>query len=155
MRSFSPNLFAQMTARESDDPFLMLFTISGDGVETIRFVNNTENITSRSKEFVAFPVKLTLPMEDGDTVPSVKVVFDNVSLELVDELRAVTVPLDVKIEAVLASSPDDVEISYEQLKLGNIRCNDKTIDANLFFNDILNSAIPSEKYEPQTYPGIF
>jgi len=155
MRALSPSLFAEMTARESSDPFLMLITISGQGITPIHMVNNTEPITSRSVEYIAFPLKVVLPVEDGDTTPIIKITFDNVSLELIDELRSITAPLTVEIEAVLASSPDTVEISYDQLKLGNITYNDQTVEASLFFDDILNSAIPSEKYEPQTYSGIF
>lgn len=155
MRSLSNRLLEQLNARESNDPFLMLLTISGDSINTVRLVNNTENITSRSNVYMAFPMKITLPIDDGETTPSVNVVFDNVSLELIEEIRTVTKPLDVKIEAVLASSPDYVEISYSQLKMKNIRYTDKLINASLYFEDILNTGIPSEKYEPNSYPGIF
>jgi len=46
----------------------------------------------------------------------VKIEFDNVSLELINELRSITSPMEVKIEMILASDPDTVQTSVEDLR---------------------------------------
>jgi hypothetical protein len=155
VRSVSDQLKSQFNKQESEDPFLLLVTLSHANFGDVRFVNNTEDITSRGNVYTAFPIKITLPQDDDEIVPTIKLSMDNVSLELIDEIRSVTDPIDVKVEAILASAPDVIEIDYSNLKIRSIDYDLQTINAILFFDDILNTAIPSEKYDPQTNPGIF
>jgi len=81
--------------------------------------------------------------------------LDNVTLELIDELRTVTTPISVHIEMVLASDPDAVQIDVGDLKLRNITYNRQTILGNLYLDDFLSTEMASEKYTPTTFPGIF
>ncbi len=154
-RSISDNLKEQLNSQESGDPFLLLVTITHASFGSIRFVNNIDDVISRGETYFAFPIKIVLPVDDGETTPIIKMTLDNVSLELIDELRSVTTPAQVTVEAILASAPDFVEIGYDDLTLGSIQYNQTTITANLTFDDILNTTIPSEKYEPDNFPGIF
>jgi len=155
VRSLSNNLLNQLYLQESNDPFLTLITLEHSSFTTVRLVNNVENITSRGDVFDAFPVKITLPTDDGETLRQVALEFDNVSLELIEEIRSVTDLIDVKIEMVLASTPDIVEIDFSELKIKNITYNKTTIIANLFMDDFLNTELTSEKYTPTNFPGLF
>ena len=53
----SAELKKQIFAQESEDPFLTLVTLSGDGF-TYRLVNNTKDIVSNGQIFSAFPMKV-------------------------------------------------------------------------------------------------
>lgn len=155
-RDLSVNLLNQLFAQNSDDPFLLLLTLEHVSFSsTIRIVNNNENITSNGDVFTAFPLKVTLPVEDGETERSLQMVVDNVSLALIGELRSVTDPVDVKVQMVLASNPDVIEIEYGEMKLGNITYDSQRIQGSLYLDDFLNTDMNSEKYTPTKYPGVF
>lgn len=154
--TLSPQLLAQLYAQESNDPFLMLVTISHPGYpETYRLVNNSEDVVSNGETFMAFPFKIILPADDGETERKASLELDNVALTLIPILRTVTNPLDCKIEMVLASSPDTIEISIEDLKLRGITYDEKRVRAEIAMDNFLNTEMTSEKYNPTNYPGLF
>ena len=84
-----------------------------------------------------------------------EIVFDNVSLDLIEEIRTNTAPIATTIEMVLASRPDDIQVSLTNLFIRNVSYNAQQIKADLYMDDILNTELPSERYTPQYYPGIF
>ncbi len=155
MNILSPEVLAQLFSQESNDPFLALVTLSHPSFTTLRLVNNSQNIVSRGNTYLAFPLKFRLPVDDGESAREVQMEFDNVGLELIDEIRSVTTPIDVKIELILASLPNAVQTSLEELKISNISYNSKVITAKLYMDGFLNVEMTSEKYNPSTYPGLF
>lgn len=98
---------------------------------------------------------IRLPVDDGETAREVAIEFDNVSLELIDELRAVTSPIEVEIKLILASDPDFIQLSFSDLKLRNITYTKQRISAKLYMDSFLNIELTSEKYGPSQYPGLF
>lgn len=155
MRSLTNNLLAQLYGERSDDPLLMLVTLTHTSFTTLRLVNNTEDVISRGNTHIAFPMRINLPAEDGVNVLKSQIQFDNVSLDLIDEIRSVTTPIDTTIELVLASDPDTVEISFNEFKISNVRYDSRTINADLFLDDFLHTELTSERYTPTIYPGLF
>ena len=153
--NLSAQLIAQLFSQESNDPLLALVTLSHPSFSDIRLVNNQEEIVSNSLVFTAFPMRITFPKDDGESVRELGIEFDNVGLDLLDEIRTVTTPINVRIEMVLASIPDDVQMSFEELKIQNIVYTKTKISARLFMDSFLNTEISSEKYTPTQYPGIF
>lgn len=151
----SSNMLNQLFSQNADDPFLMLVTITHQSFDPVYIVNNTEQIVSNGNTFLPLPMRVTLPTDDGETLREVTLEVDNVSLELIDELRSVTDLMDAKVEMVLASNPDFVEISIEELKIRSVTYNKQTIQAKLFMDDFLNTELTSERYSPQNFPGIF
>lgn len=153
--TLSPALLAQLYAQESDVPFLMLITLTHPSFPPIRLVNNSENIISNGETFSSFPMRIRLPVDDGETTREVSIEFDNVSRELIDELRTVTTPIDVKLEMVLASNPDYIQVTLDELKMRNVSYNKSTVNARLYLDSFLNVELTSEKYTPKSYPGLF
>lgn len=154
--SLSPELLAQLYCQDSDDPFLALITLSHSSfVSDIRLVNNQENVTSRGLVYTAFPVNIKLPADDGETSRSVSLDFDNVGLSLIGPIRTVTSPISVKIEYILASLPNAVQIEVGELKIQTISYNKSRISATLVVDNFLTAALTSEKYTPTNFPGIF
>ena len=152
----SAELIAQLFAQESNDPFLALITLThASFASPIRLVNNSENIISRGNTFTAFPMKIKLPMDDGESAREVQLVFDNVSLELIDEIRTVTTSIGVSIELVLASMPNQVQASLEELKIATINYNKTQAVARLVLDSFLTTEVTSERYNPQNFPGLF
>jgi hypothetical protein len=154
-RSLSPEFISEIFAQESSDPFLMLLTIEHSSFSTIRLVANGEDVVSRSQTYTAFPFNLTLPVDDGETQQQVSLSLDNVGLDLIEDFRSITTPPTCKLEMVLASNPDVVEVEIPQMKMLNINYDAKKIRSVLALDDILNTQIPGEKYEPTNFRGLF
>ncbi len=154
--SLSPQLIAQLMAQESSDPYLILITLTHPSfAEPIRLVNNSEDIISRGDTFLAFPVSIRLPADDGESQRQVAIEFDNVSRFLTDSIRSVVTPIDVKLEMILASIPDTVQMSLEELKVQNLTYNSNRISARLILDNFLNVELTSERYTPNNFPGLF
>ena len=154
-RQLTNALLNQLFFAQSEDPFLMLVTLSHESFDTLRLVNNSVNITSRSQVYTAFPMEIKMSVDDGETDRRVEITFDNASRELIDEFRSVTTPIDVKIEAILASNPDVVEITVGELQIRSASYKSTSINAVLAYDDFLNTGLTSEKYEPSNFRGLF
>jgi hypothetical protein len=74
---------------------------------------------------------------------------------MVDMLRRVVTPVQVKIELVLASQPDTIEMVIEDLFLREVNWNISSISGKLMIEDMLNAGFPADIYEPRTFQGIF
>ena len=154
--SISAELMAQLMAESSNDPFLTLLTLTHESFsEDILLVNNSVAITSQSRVFQPFPVKIKLPNDDDETRKEFTIQFDNVSLELIDEIRSVTTPINCKLEMVLASIPNDIQMTQENLTIQSITYNSRFITAKLVLDNFLSTEISSEKYRPTNFPGLF
>lgn len=154
-RQLSPQLLAEMFGQVSNDPFLILLTISNPSFSTIKLVNNTVDIVSRGETYTAYPFRLTLPPEDGETQKDITLELVNISLELIDEIRAATTPITVDMEMILASNPDEVQLSVLTLKTKVVKYNQDAILATLYLDDFLSTELTSEKYGPDNFPGLF
>lgn len=154
--NLSQALLAQLYGQQSDDPFLTLVTLSHpEFADDIRLVNNTVDITSNGQIYSAFPMNIVPPRDDGETTREVTIVFDNVSLELLDELRTATVSIQVKLDMILASNPDEIQMSLGELKIKTVSYNASTITAQLYLDDFFNTELTSEKYNPTDWKGLF
>lgn len=154
--SLSLELRRQIFAQNSDDPFLTLVTLSHESFEDdIRLVNNTVDVVSRGLVFLAFPMTVRFPVDDGETVRDFNIEFDNVSLELIEEIRSVTSQISVTIEMILASMPSTVQISQEDLLIKTMTYNAQKISASIILDSFLNVELTSERYNPQNFRGLF
>lgn len=152
----SAELLAQLFKQDSEDPFLTLVTLSHESFEDdILLVNNTKDIVSRGNTYRAFPMKIKLPIDDGETTRDFTLEFDNASLELIEEIRSVTTAINVKMEMILASLPDVVQMSQEDLSMSSLSYNVNRITARVQLDSFLNVEITSERYNPKNFPGLF
>lgn len=152
----SNELLAQLFKQESDDPFLTLITLTHPEWTTpVRLVNNTRNITSRGEVYLAFPMRIRMPVDDGETARDFTIDFDNVSLELIEQIRTVTTKIGVTMEMILASIPDAVQIAFTDFAINTISYNASRITAKVVLDSFLNVEMTSERYNPSNFPGIF
>lgn len=155
-RQLSNKVLAELYGKASGDPFLMLVTLSHSGfAQDVYLVDNNEEIVSRGNTYIAFPMDIILPVDDGTSERNATITFDNVSLELIDEIRTPVNPIDCKIELILASDPEIVELAYEDFKIFDVNYNKNQISARLFLDDFLNTEVSSERYAQSNFPGLF
>ncbi len=150
----SDALKAQIFAQESDDPFLALITLTNVAF-TARLVNNSTDIISRGFTYTAFPMNVRMPNDDGETSRDFEISFENVSRDLIENFRTVTGDIGCKVEMILASIPDVVQVSYEDMLIRSITYNATKISARVILDSFLAVEIPGERYTPALYPGMF
>ncbi len=156
MNTLSPEVLAQIFAQESDDPYLILVTLSHPLFDAdVYLVNNSVDITSRGIVFKAFPLLIQLPVDDGETARTFTLTLDNSSLELIEKVREVTTQIQVKVEMILATIPDAVQMEYDELGISAVTFNAQTITATIAMDGFLDVAMTSEIYGPTNFPGIF
>lgn len=150
----STELKAQIFAQESPDPFLTLVTLVTNSF-TYRLVNNSVDIVSNGQVFTAFPMKVTLPVDDGETAREFQIDFDNASLLLISALRSTTSPIECQIDMILASMPDVIQMTVTDLLIRSIVYDKTKVSAKIVLDNFLAVAMTSEKYTPLNYPGLF
>lgn len=154
MNEISNELKQELFSQESGDPFLALVTLTHTTF-TARLVNNSKDVLSRGFVYSAFPMKIRLPVDDGETARDFSIEFDNVSLDLITQLRSVTGDIGVKIELILASLPDVVQMAHEDLLVRSVSYNSQRISARIVLDSFLAVEMTSERYTPSIYPGMF
>ena len=154
-RTTSATLKAEVFAQHSSEIFYALLVISHADITTLRFVANTENVTSNGNVYTAYPFEIRLPQEREDQPPQIPIVIDNVARVIIDEIRTLTGPADVEISIVLASDPDTVEYGPVQATLRNVDWNLGIITGDLQAEDLLNEGYPGHSFTPQNAPGLF
>lgn len=150
----SNELKAQIFAQESADPFLTLVTLTGPGF-VYRLVNNSKDIISGGQTFQAFPMKVRLPADDGDSAREFQIEFDNASLLLIVALRSQTAPIECQIDMILASMPDVIQMTVEDLLIRSVVYDKNKVSAKIVLDNFLTVAMTSERYTPLSYPGMF
>jgi hypothetical protein len=154
--TYSSAFVEAVVSQNTDQVFLFLLTLNHtDLTNPILVVNNTENITSNGNVYTAFPFNLVLPQDDGESLPQVVITLSNVSLEFIDEIRGLNGALDVKLDVILASSPNTIEMSIDGMKTYTISYDAQNIQATCQIEDVLNMSFPNELYLPSNFPGLF
>jgi hypothetical protein len=154
--AYSNKLLEAALSENTSEVFLILLTFNHETFDKpIYMVNNVEDIISRGNSFMAFPFNLSLPLDDGDSLPAVSIQCENASLELIDELRKLTSPLSVTLEMILASSPDYVETSIDDMRVAAIQYDKQNLTLTATVDDLLNTSFPKERYLPSNFAGLF
>ena len=130
-RSLSAAAWASITARTTGEVWLLLLTITPGEDAPIRMVNSSADIQSRGNTFIAFPFDLDLPTDEEGQISSARIVLDNVSRQLIDEIRNLPSPLVALVELILESAPDVVEASFPDFTLKSLSYNMITIQGDL------------------------
>lgn len=155
MSKLSLHAVDQLYKSNSEDPVLLLLTFNFPNSDVYRFVNNSESIVSNGNTFTSFPFVYTLPNDDTQSLPELRVSIPNVGLDLIDSFRQNTQDVKASINVVFASAPDFSEISINNLEVKQISYDASFINIDLGYQDTLSTKIPSYSYTPKDYPGVF
>ena len=138
----------------TNEAFLWLLTIK-TSKETLRLVNNMEDIVSRNDKFTAYPFNISLPVEDGSKQLSLALNIDNVDQVLIEAIRGFLEPPVMTLELVLSSDFDTVEKRIDFLRLSNVEYDQLQITGQLKPNNVLGNAFPATSYDPSQFPALF
>lgn len=166
MRTVSLNFRRALFAQEAGEVPVFLLTIthttladpillSTDPSSRITTDPLVYGTVSRGQTFLYAGVGLQLPDEQDATAPAAKLVVENVTRDLIPLVRSIQTPAQVKIEAVLASAPDTVEITFPSLDLTNLQYDMATLQFDLTMDALTTEPYPSGTFGPANFPGLF
>lgn len=162
------NVFKEAAfAQQTDEVFVVLVTLDSDELtDPIRLSSDPTQLipalgvdiygtVSNGNNFLFLPFEIWLPRDDKSGTVSAKMSIDNVDRRIIDTARSVTKPVSVKIQCVLASAPNTIEIEFDNFQLSNIRYDVMTVEGDLTLNYWGLEPFPSNRFTPSGFPALF
>lgn len=155
-RSLSTAFKTATNKQQTGEAFLLLLEINHDDLDTpLRFVNNTEDVTSNSDVYTAFPFEISLPSDREDQLPTVTLAIDNIDRTLVSTIRDITSPPTASVSVIMASDPDTIEAGPYDFTIKDASYTAEVVTSSLAFEDILNEAFPGDSFTPNHFTSLF
>jgi hypothetical protein len=152
MLSTQANIAAN--AISSSVAWLTLLTFTLPDRDPLRVVNNTLDVVSRGNTFLACGFEIILPVDDGDTMPTVKLTIPNADREIVEWIRGFATAPTLMMEIILSNSPDVVERSIDWMRLADVTYDALQVTGTLAVENVLSAGFPGEKYSPVRFPAL-
>ena len=145
-RSLTNTAIGAAFASETAEIPLMLIEIVHADITTLRYVNNTANVTSNGDLYTAYPFMINIPpVDSSDEIPRSQLSLDNVDL-ISQTLRGLSSAPTVKAALILSSAPDDLVLDWYEFSLKDIQYNATVVSGTLGFEDILNESFPAGRF---------
>ena len=156
MRTLSSAMLQAIYAQETGVVPILLLTLSGPGITTIRVTSDAVNTVSNGQAFAPFPFMLTLPDDRADQIPQARLTIDAVDQRIADAVlkQLGNQPLTVTMQLVTSTDPDTIELQYTMM-MREIEGDALTISGALHFDPILAEPFPGDLVTPSTLPGVF
>jgi hypothetical protein len=100
-------------------------------------------------------IELTLPDEQDRSPPASKLTIANVTRELIPLARSIQSPASIKIEAVLASALDTVEMSFPAFQMTGLSYDVASLVFNLTLDALVTEPYPSGTFSPAGFQALF
>lgn len=156
MRNVSSRFLEAVFAQETAEVVLTIARLShASWQEDVLIVNDRQDLVSNGQTYVAFPFTVTLPDDEDQGIPVMRFVADNVSREIMAELRQATSSIDVVVSWVLASQPDVLEAGPTDALLQLAEGDARSITGTLGIEPVLDEPFGFMQATPQTTPGLF
>ena len=144
-------------AADTDAVFvhLLVITTNDSPQSTIRLVDNIDNVTYGGNTYSAYPFSIILPTDENGVVTEARIVLDNVSRTLIDEVRGLTNTLSLDIYVVDASqNPVTLEASFTGFTMKNVAYDALSITARLSIEDYVAEPFPKDVLSGSKFPGL-
>jgi hypothetical protein len=165
-RSVSLNFRTAAFGQESGEVAIALLTITHPSLPspillstdaTTRFSTDPllYGTMSRSQQFLFVFAEVTMPDEQDKQPPAAKLVISNIDRSIIPLARSVSSPPSVKIEIVLASAPDTVEIAIPAMDMVNLQYDANQLTFDLAIDALAFEPFPSGSFDPASFPALF
>jgi hypothetical protein len=162
------DFIADQNAPETGTVLVLLLTLSHPSwSEPVRLSTDptnriTETTTdviygtlSRGEQYYFLPLQITLPSQTEEGPLRMRVVLDNVSRDLVAELRSLHSPPSVDVDLVSTTNPSQVLASWPQFLLVNVDYSAETISGELVLETLFHEPFPAGTFTPSEFAGLF
>ncbi len=164
-RTISNGFRAALYARESDEVALALLTFTHAQlpqplrlctapVERLSSDPPTYGVRSRRRRYLYAPIDVLLPEDVAGSDPKASLAIDNIDLELIEAIRSIEEGATVKLELILASAPDTVEIAFPSLKMVSAEYDRGRITVGLTIDPLVTEPYPGDSFTPSNFPGL-
>lgn len=110
---------------------------------------------SRGETYYYAGIDVSIPDEQDRQAPHSKLTIENVTRDLIPLARSVNSPPSVKIEAVLASAPDSVEMTWPALDMSHLTANASVLVFDLTMDALVTEPYPALTFSPAHFPGLY
>jgi hypothetical protein len=166
MRILSLNFREALFSQESSEVPIFLLTITHPALATPIHLSTdpTERYStdplmyrtrSRGIDFLFAGIDVTIPDEQDKSPPNSKLTIANVTRDIIPLARSINSPPAVKIEAVLASALNTVEITFPQLDMSNLQYDANQLVFDLTMDALMTEPYPSGNFSAPYFPGLF
>jgi len=155
-RSLSAAARRGVFAQSTGEVYLTTLTITHAALAVaIRVVNDTTDLVRQGQTFVGFPFRIHLPPDVEDRIVQVQLEIDNVDRRIGTALAGITGRPKVRLEVVLAASPETVEVGPYIFGLAEIEIDAMVVRGTLTYAPLLERRIPRDSQDPLRFPGMF
>ena len=157
MANYSTDARKEISKVNADNlPVTLLEIEHPDLAIPIRVVNDRQDITFETNNYIALSFRISLPDDLQKSLPKATLEIDNVGKELVQWLEDSNggAGTSIRLIQVLRSAPSIAEFDIT-MNLSNITINASVISGELGFEDLLNIPAVTYMYTPQLAPGLF
>ncbi len=143
-------------AQQTDEVFLVLLEVDHPNLMTpLRFVNDSQDITSNMELYTAFPFEVQLPDDQEGREPRAELRIDNVSRELIDEIRSINDAFTVILSVILASSPNVIEWGPLEFISQGVVYDANQITFSIIYSVFAEEPFPYQVFDTINFPGMF
>lgn len=155
-------------AQETEKVFIVLMTIShptwsedmlfsSDPTQELVVAADSRGTISRGDEYIFAPFSVTFPVQDETGQSNATISVDNIGREIVARLRAAqqTAAARVKLEVVLNTTPDIVEMVLPNFRLTNVQYDAFKISGSINLQYFDLEPFPAKQFTPSDFPGLF
>lgn len=139
-----------LLTRYSSDELIFLITITHPMLPTVRLARNNVAITSRGEVYSPAPFDLTLA-DDTEELPALTLTVPNVDREIGRSILSITTGMEVAIEAVFASDPDDVWKRYARLELHDVTFGAIVLQGTISHRRVNHEPFPNRRIIPDKF----
>lgn len=142
-------------ARSSEDPALLLVTITHEALETRRLVKDTQDFVSRGETYkAAIGLEIDWVNDDG-TVPRCSLSVPNVDPSIGREYLRQATRAEVTLEVVALSMPDEPLARVARLELMGLRIDPIAVTGDLTGKDHSAEPLGTIVVLPSNFPALY
>ena len=149
MKVFSEVATIAKNSLSNDGAFLTFLQIDYPGLEMIRLVRNTEDVTWRNETWTRFPMSIEASSEDGKTIPSLTVKISNCTGIIQTYLHKYNGLTDAEVKIFVAYSKnltvDDAEFELDYT-ISSTKYDETWVSFTLGASTELINRFPTSKY---------
>ena len=170
LNTLSPEAIRTIFSPDADSDLLVLLTIFdpnnpsqvvarlADGF-TERISETDEDVVygvkSNGQDFIFLPMEISLPTEEEAQAPRCSITLHDVTHLITPLIRTIGSAPTIKMELVLAKSPDIVEIVFDGFYINSFTYSSDSVTANLSMVDLEREPFPMHSFTPRYFPGMF
>lgn len=161
-RTISQQGVREMLSETSDNALLTLIEITHPTIQTPwRFINNTQNLLDypvTGDIWLRCPFSYTMAKDTDETVPTAKIILENVSQSVIRDIRTLTTPPTAIINIIRIDNAGTITLEQGPISFlqNKFDYNMVTMEIELGFEaDFLNEPAVKDRFSPAVSPGIF